>query len=183
MQELKKHNGDSRAQASEMEHAIRKHCKVNGEDDPVFFKSMSEKLENIIKQLGENWEQMVLALSELRDEVLQGRGDDAEGKGPFHDLAVAIAFGTQACPKSYEKQLAVCLDEVMEALADTIGVLDFWERPALVSELEGKLKRIFILVDVPELNTHNAQLATELIALARRREKDILDRAASKGSV
>jgi type I restriction enzyme R subunit len=171
--------GDSRAQASEMEHAIRKHCKVNGEDDPVFFKTMSEKLESIIKKLGENWEQMVLALGELRTEVLKGRGDDADGKGPFHDLSVVIAFGASAaCPTQYEKALAAALDEVMDALADTIGVLDFWERPALVSELDGKLKRIFILADVPELNTHNAQLATELIALARRREKDILDRAA-----
>ncbi len=80
-----------------MEHAIRKHCKVNGEDDPVFFKTMSEKLESIIKKLGENWEQMVLALGELRTEVLKGRGDDADGKGPFHDLSVGmIAFGASA---------------------------------------------------------------------------------------
>lgn len=33
-----------KAQASEMEPAIRKHCKMNAEDDPVFFKKMSEKL-------------------------------------------------------------------------------------------------------------------------------------------
>jgi type I restriction enzyme R subunit len=178
IQELKKH-GDKRAQASEMEHAIRKHCKINGEDDPVLFKSFSEKLDNIIKQLGQNWDQMVLALGELREEVLKGRADDTEGKGPFYDLTVAIAFGTgAACPVEYEKLLVAALDEVMEALADTIGVLDFWERPALVSELEGKLKRIFILADVPQLNEHHAQLATELIALARRREKDILERAA-----
>ena len=33
-----------------MEHAIRKHCKVNEADDPVMYKRFSEKLEDVLKK-------------------------------------------------------------------------------------------------------------------------------------
>jgi len=36
--------GRPRAKASEMEHAIRKHCTIHFDEDPAFFKRMSEKL-------------------------------------------------------------------------------------------------------------------------------------------
>jgi type I restriction enzyme, R subunit len=172
IQELKKH-GDQRAQASEMEHAIRKHCKVNGEDDPVFYQRMSEKLDTIIKQMGENWEQMVLVLGELREEIIQGRADTST-KNPFYDLAVSIAFGSGAvCPKEFASSLNKAIDEVMETFGKDIRAKEFWSRPALVSQLEGELIKIFILAGVPALKVHKAQLATELMALMRRREKII----------
>ncbi|KPA18571.1 restriction endonuclease subunit R [Candidatus Magnetomorum sp. HK-1] len=39
-----------KAKASEMEHAIRKHCKIHLNKDPAFYSKLSEKLERLIQQ-------------------------------------------------------------------------------------------------------------------------------------
>jgi superfamily II DNA or RNA helicase len=53
VQQLDKHTSP-RAKASEMEHAIRKHCKVHFDEDPVLYESLSEKLEALIQQYKDN---------------------------------------------------------------------------------------------------------------------------------
>ncbi|MDO2950389.1 type I restriction endonuclease [Aeromonas simiae] len=164
---------DLKAQASEMEHAIRKHCKVNAEDDPVFFKKMSEKLEEIIKKHAGNWEQMMLELAALRKDVLAGRGPDAKVEDPFFDLIVSIAF-TSGNLTEYVEQVKACLDKIMELLNENIGNLDFWERADLVSDLKGQIKKELFLSKVPQLKAQREQLAVEVVALARRRSAEVL---------
>jgi len=166
---------DKQAAASEMEHAIRKHCKVNEADDPVMYKRFSEKLEKVLKKYNENWDQMLLELVELREEIDQGRGNNARVADPFADLILVIAFNGKA---SESEQTAVdsVVDQIMDILADTIDTLNFWDRPAHVTTLEGKLNKLFILSKVSQLIAYKAQLTTEIMDLAKRREADILSK-------
>ncbi|MBD2815314.1 type I restriction endonuclease subunit R [Xenorhabdus sp. Flor] len=164
---------DLQAQASEMEHAIRKHCKVNADDDPVFHKKMSEKLDEIIKKHSGNWEKMLLELSALRDEIDAGRGPNAKVSDPFFDLIVSIAFPDGEPVKPLDKVKA-CVDAIMEELGENISSLDFWEREDLVSELRGRVKKRFILSKVPQLKDAHEKLTVEVVALARRREQLLL---------
>lgn len=166
-------NKSKRAVASEMEHAIRKHCKVNELDDPVMYKRFSDKLEELLKKYNENWDQMVLALGRLREEIDKGRGPEADTKGPFFDLIVDIAFST-GCPAEKLAFSKSVVAQVMSLLAEDIRSLNFWERPVQVSELRGKLISVFVLSDVSEFRDKRDQLATEVLALARRRERSIL---------
>ena len=165
---------DKRAVASEMEHAIRKHCKVNEGEDPVMYQRFSEKLEAVLKKYNENWEQMVLALEGLREEIDEGRGAEADNKGPFFDLIATIAFGG-GCPPDKVNATQTVVDQIMELLSEDIRSLNFWEQPALISELEGKLLKVFILAKEPAFKDARGQLVTEVLALARRRERSILD--------
>jgi type I restriction enzyme, R subunit len=167
-------NKDQRAAASEMEHAIRKHCKVNEGEDPILYKRFSEKLEEVLKKYQDNWDQMVLALSALRDEIDRGRGPQADNKGPFFDVIAAIAFGG-SCPPDKEQATQVAVNQILEILGDDIRSLNFWEQPALISELEGKLLKEFVLSRQPAFKEKRSQLVTEVMALARRRERAILD--------
>jgi type I restriction enzyme R subunit len=173
---------DLRAQASEMEHAIRKHCKVNGDDDPVFYKSMSEKMEEIIKKHGDNWKAMLLDLGELREHMIAGRGPDAAVEDPFYDLVVDLAFGTSAAGQ-YANAVRKTIENILDDLSENIGNLDFWERDNLVSELRGKVKRRLMLSRVPELKAQREYLATEIVALAKRREKALLGERSKSGEV
>ena len=167
--QLKKQKS-SRAQASEMEHAIRKHCKVNWERDPVQFKRFSEKLESVLKKYHDDWEQMVLALEELRDEIQSG---ERQGSDPFTDLIISIAYeGNET--EEIINLIQLTTVKIMDALANTIGGLNFWERPELIDELASELDDVFVLSGISELATHSEQLVTEVIALAKRREQDIL---------
>jgi len=166
-------NRDQRAVASEMEHAIRKHCKVNEGDDPVMYKRFSEKLEEVLKKYHDNWDQMVLALDSLREEIDQGRDPGTGNKGPFFDLIVSIAFSGE-CPEDKTVVTHAVVSQLIERLAEDIRSLNFWEQPALISELEGKLLRVFVLSKEPAFKEKRDQLVTEVLALARRREKTIL---------
>jgi type I restriction enzyme R subunit len=155
-----------------MEHAIRKHCKVNWERDPVQFKRFSEKLEVVLKKYHDDWEQMVLLLEELRDEIQSG---EREGSDPFTDLILSIAWRGDGSEVMIRKIQPITA-EVMDLLANTIGGLNFWERTELVDELAAELDDLFVVSGIPELVQHSEMLVTEVIALAKRREQDVLGR-------
>ena len=167
---------DPKAAASEMEHAIRKHCKVNEGDDPVMYKNFSEKLEEVLKKYNENWDQMLLQLEGLRGEIDKGRGAESGSGDPFVDLIIAIAFDSE-CSDAEQAAVSTVVDQIMDTLADTLDTLNFWGRPSLVTTLEGKLNKVFILSKVKALITNKAQLTTEVMDLAKRREADILSKA------
>jgi type I restriction enzyme R subunit len=171
-------NKDPRAVASEMEHAVRKHCKVNEADDPVLYKRFSEKLEEIVKKYNESWEQMALALIDLRAEIDRGR-TNSKDNGPFFDLIADITFG-KSVPTDKEEAIRSLTAKILELLADDIRSLNFWERPVQVSELEGKIRRVIILSKDADMRSKTDLIVTEVLALARRRERDILNQADGK---
>lgn len=174
-----KQQKDSRAAASEMEHAIRKHCKVNEADDPVLYKRFSEKLEDVLKKYNENWDQMLLELESLRTEIDRGRGDKPDAGDPFSDLIIAIAFDGE-CSDEDKTAIHAVVDKMMETLADTIDTLNFWDRSDKVEELEGKLNKLLILSKVKSLIVKKAQITKDIMDLAKRREVDILSFSAKK---
>ncbi|SET85318.1 type I restriction endonuclease subunit R [Paracoccus homiensis] len=67
-----------RAKASEMEHAIRSHIRKNLETDPVRFRKMSERLNDILKGFGEQWDQIIEQLQAIIDELRGGATDPDE---------------------------------------------------------------------------------------------------------
>lgn len=70
-----------KAQASEIEHAIRHYISVNIDKDPVYYKTLLERLEEIIRKYDESWEQLAMELEKLRDDIKTGHRDEAEDKG------------------------------------------------------------------------------------------------------
>ena len=71
--------GNARAKASEMEHAIRKHCTIHFDEDPAFFKRMSEKLDTLISRYGEDWKALAEHYDQLRAEIRAGRSEPEAG--------------------------------------------------------------------------------------------------------
>lgn len=103
-------NRTSRSQASEMEHAIRRHCKVLLNTDPVYYRKISEKLEEILKQYKANWDEQVKHLKQLREEIRKGRKAEESGlnpkkHAPFYDMLKDIAFKEKKLPETIEEQV------------------------------------------------------------------------------
>ena len=69
-----------------MEHAIRHHLREHWDEDPGHYSSLSERLEEIIEEFGEQWEQLTLALGDLLEGVVLHA---FEGKAPFPEEALA----------------------------------------------------------------------------------------------
>ena len=77
---------NDRAKASEMEHAIRSHIRKHTEEDPVLYRKLSERLNEILKTLGEQWNELIAQLQKIIDELRsdQAGTDEAPSDLPAH---------------------------------------------------------------------------------------------------
>ncbi|MNO90687.1 hypothetical protein D3C76_822140 [compost metagenome] len=77
---------NDRAKASEMEHAIRSHIRKHTDEDPVLYRKLSERLSDILKTLGEQWNEVISQLQKIIDELRTGKAGiaDAPSDLPEH---------------------------------------------------------------------------------------------------
>ena len=139
-------NRSKRAQASEMEHAIRYHIRVHFDEDPAHYAKLSEKLDKILKELKDHWDQLALALAGLVDEAVKGRqvddtGLDPKTQAPFYgllgqELEAETTTGREAKtgeapPASLSVAQAAVLRQATVTLVDRIraeiAVVGFWQ--------------------------------------------------------
>ncbi|QDT59461.1 Type-1 restriction enzyme R protein [Stieleria bergensis] len=177
IQEVEK-NTSPKAKASEMEHAIRKHCKVKFDEDPAFYAKLSEKLEALIKQHKDNWDQLVGDLFGLRGEAEAGRKEEIEGvsaeAAPFYDLVGQLAFTEKSVPSDCADTVKQLVSDVIDHLQSNIDIIDFWNRPTEVSRLRGELSDLMLATGVDQVIENADKLVAEITQLAKNRERDIL---------
>ena len=171
-------NGSSKAKASEMEHSIRKHCKVKFEEDPVFYRKLSEKLEELLQQHQDNWDELCKGLLEVRAEAEAGRTEtttDVDPKaGPFYALIVQAAFESEEAPEQYAAQLKTLANLVVKKLQSTIYKANFW-RPNNpdVETLQGDLSDLFLLAGIDEIEEQSEKIISDITQLAKVRHGDL----------
>ncbi|MBK8510231.1 MAG: type I restriction endonuclease subunit R [Candidatus Competibacteraceae bacterium] len=61
-----------RAIASEMEHALRSHIRRHLDEDPVLYRKLSERLNEILRTLGDRWDEIIARLREIIDQLREG---------------------------------------------------------------------------------------------------------------
>jgi type I restriction enzyme R subunit len=120
-----------RAKASEMEHAARHHIRVHFEEDPVYFETLSERLEGILHDFEDRWNDLVDALKKFTDEVRAGRRGDETGLDPktelpFLDLLLQEAANGQPVPKEQVARCAELTVELVQHLRQEVQLVDFW---------------------------------------------------------
>lgn len=169
-------NQSPKAKASEMEHAIRKHCKVHLDEDPVLYKTLSEKLEALIQKHKEDWDEHYRHLFDLRKEAEAGRKDEKDPRsGPFYDLIGLIAFGASGVPVDHRETVEGLTGEVLEKLKRTIGIINFWSNPPEVSKLKGELSDLLLFSNVDEIVDKSDKIVAEITALAKVRHRNIME--------
>jgi type I restriction enzyme R subunit len=173
-----KHSGgDPEAKASEMEHAIRKHCTIHFDEDPAFYKRLSEKLEKLIQEHKDNWKVLADGYEQLRAEALAGRKEVIEGLNreatTFYDHVVQLAFDGGIVPAEHRQHLKDLMARVVEMLQDTIDIIDFWKKPIEVKKLRGNIDTEILLTNIPQLSDKHERLAVEIIKLAEKRHNEL----------
>lgn len=78
----------ARAKASEMEHAIRSHIRKHIEEDPVLYRKLSERLSDILKTLGAQWDEVIVQLQKIIDELRTGKAATADAPGDLPEHCV-----------------------------------------------------------------------------------------------
>ena len=83
------------------ENAIKHHIKVNIDEDPVYYKKLSERLEQIIQDYEDKWDELVQLLLDLRDNIEEDHKQQATDLGlsptelSFYNILIAELGGTR----------------------------------------------------------------------------------------
>lgn len=170
--------GNTEAKASEMEHAIRKHCTVHHDEDPAFYKSLSEKVENLIDQYQGQWEKLAEELEKLRNVAIDGRKQGEEGMSKeattFFEHIANEAFSDGKVPHDAKPKMKALMETIVEILQESIGSIDFWNNGDKQKKIRGELKTALTLTSIPELKTNRERVAIEIMKLAKNRHDELL---------
>lgn len=135
-EKLNNHKSD-RAKASEIENAIKHHIKIKLEDDPEYYKSLSEKLESIIRKHEEKWDELVQLLMDFRGTIEEEREVRAEELGltetefAFHGILMAeITKGEGVGEIDEEMHLKIksVVQKLVTMMDDATEIVDFFKK-------------------------------------------------------
>ncbi len=167
-------NKTPKSKASEMEHAIRWHIKVNLDKDPTLYNRFKDRLETILNSYKENWEEIVKQLEGLREEMSEGRKPETEGisiiEAPFYDLLKANLTTDNEDEIHKTKELTHTL---LLLLKETAAINNFWNKPAEQRTISGNLEDEIRYSQIEGFSAKAAELTTELMKLAKNREADL----------
>jgi type I restriction enzyme, R subunit len=174
MEKLAAHAGkNAAAKASEMEHAIRKHCTVHHDEDPAFFKSLSAKVDALIEKHHEQWDLLAEKLAELRTEAIAGRRQGDSGMGreatTFYEHIVLVGFEGAKVLEADQAAMRTLMEKLVELLQETIGSLDFWMYADKQKRLRGAIKTEIAKAGIEELKTNRERVTVEVMKLAKNR--------------
>lgn len=182
LEKLAAHAGqNSEAKASEMEHAIRKHCTVHHDEDPAFYKSLSEKVDALIDRHQEEWDLLAEKLAELRKTALAGRqqGDDGMSKEAttFYEHVVQVGFSSGAVNDADKAAFRALMETTVDILQDTIASIDFWRNPDKQKRVRSFIKNEIAKSGIEELKLNRERVAVEIMKLAKNRHDSLINLA------
>ncbi len=178
MEQLSAHAGGStEAKASEMEHAIRKHCTVHHDEDPAFYKSLSEKVDALIERHKDEWDLLVEKLAELRHEAVAGRQQGQDGMSKeataFFEHIVQVSFASGKLPDADRPAFRAFMEVVVDLLQDTIGSIDFWQNPDKQKRVRALIKTEIAKTSIEEIKQNRERVAVEIMKLAKNRHSEL----------
>ncbi|MCY0093244.1 type I restriction endonuclease subunit R [Hoeflea ulvae] len=177
--------GNAEAKASEMEHAIRKHCTVHHDEDPAFYKSLSEKVENLLNQHQSDWIRLAEELDKLRTEAAAGRQSGEAGMSKeattFYDHVANEAFENGKVPFSAKAKMKVVMEAIVETMQDSIGSIDFWNNADKQKKTRSDIKIALTMTGIEELKTKRERIAVEIMKLAKNRHTELLKGTSNEG--
>ena len=127
----------SKAKASEIEHAIKHHIKVKIDDDPEYYKSLSKRLEDIIRKNEDKWDDLVQLLMDFRGSIEENRERQAEDLGlsetefAFHNILKAELSSARGI-ESFDEDTNEAVKEVVRRLVSMMDeasqIVDFFNK-------------------------------------------------------
>lgn len=179
LEKLAAHSGgNGEAKASEMEHAIRKHCTVHHDEDPAFFKSLSAKVDALIEKHQDQWDLLADKLSELRGEAMTGRQNGEDGMSQeattFYAHIVEVGFDGGTLEPHYKPAFKALMEASVDILQGTIGSIDFWQNPDKQKRVRSLIKTEITKTGIEKLKTNRERVALEIMKLAKNRHNTLV---------
>ena len=178
--EVNKLGKNSKSKASEMEHAIRRHIKVNINKDPALYKRFLKRMEEIIERYQGNWDAIVEEFEKVREDLEKGRQGENEEEGlseqelPFYDFIIFSAFKDESLKEEEKEALKVLTIELVHLLQDAINKPNFWKgRAAEIRKLQGEIDDLLDFSGIDKVAKLHEKLSVEILNLAKRRHQEL----------
>jgi type I restriction enzyme R subunit len=178
--EVDKLGGSTKSKASEMEHAIRRHIKVNMEKDPGLYKRFLQRMEEILERYKGNWDLIATEFTRMREDMARGRTVEAVESGlseqelPFYDLILINAFGEEEIDETDIEVIKKLTGEIVELLKDATSKPNFWkDREAEIRKLQGEIDDILDFSGIAEVAEKHERISVEIMNLAKRRHQEL----------
>ena len=151
-EELNKHKSD-RSKASEIENAIKAHIKVNLEEDPEYYKSLSEKLQSIIQECEEKWELLVQMLLEFRESIEGDHQQEAKDVGlteteyAFHNILMAEIThqqGDDSVDEAVHQRVVEVVKQLVVMMEEATAIVEFFKKHDEVKGVKKRIKRTIL---------------------------------------
>lgn len=176
---------NDRAKASEMEHAIRSHIRQHTDEDPVLYRKLSEHLNDILKTLGEKWDEVILQLRKIIDDLRTGKAGSADAPSdlpehcaPFLRTVLDVVCAGQTPTAAELVRLKDVTVELVDLLVQELqGNRDIWSphKRAAQEDLNTQLFEHLMRIRPPLMDTDKAGvLADRLIEQARARHDELV---------
>ncbi|NYE61095.1 type I restriction enzyme R subunit [Duganella sp. 1224] len=171
-------SANDRAKASEMEHAIRSHIRKYTDEDPVLYRKLSEHLNDILKTLGEKWNEVISQLQKIIDELRTGKAGSADAPSdlpehcaPFLRTVLDVVCAGQTPTAAELLRLKDVSVELVDLLVQELqGNRDIWSphKRAAQEDLNTQLFEHLMRLRPPLVDTDKAGvLADKLMEQAR----------------
>lgn len=120
-----------RAKASEMEHALRYHIRQHQNEDPEHYQKLSERLNGILADFKDRWDDLLDALKAILKDVQAGRqtdetGLDPETQAPFYDVLKREVAGDASLTEAQQTELCEVTVELVQHLQTELKLVEFW---------------------------------------------------------
>lgn len=140
----------SRAKASEVEHAIKAHIKVNIDEDPEYYQSLSRRLEEIIQKSEDRWDELVEKLIQLREEMEKEKTQEeanlglSEEEGPFYRVLkeeVTKASGDEAMGEGTHQKVLDLTKKLVAEFQEATQIVGFFDKWDEVARIKRQIRR------------------------------------------
>jgi type I restriction enzyme R subunit len=163
-----------------MEHAIRRHIKVNINKDPALYKRFLKRMEEILERYQGNWDAIVEEFEKVRADLEKGRKGDNEEEGlndqelPFYDFINFSVFQDENISEEEKVALKALTVELVQTLQEAINKPNFWKgRAAEIRKLQGEVEDLISFSNLEKVSKMHAKLSVELMNLAKRRHQEL----------
>lgn len=169
--------GGSKAKASEMAHAVRRHIKVNLDKDPELYTQFNERLQALLERYKNHWDVLVDELDKLREDMAKGRKQGEHGlttvQQPFYGLIMLLAFSEQAIDDDSKARLKALTIQVVGKLQEKMKLSRFWKRDSEIRTLRADIDNLLHFSDIAGCVNQHEKLTHEILALAKQRHFDL----------
>jgi type I restriction enzyme R subunit len=138
------------SQASELEHAIKHHININVEEDPEYFKKLSERLEEIISKYEDKWDELVQQLLDFRETIESDHAQKSTDLGlsqtelSFFNILTRELGEEEDISEERAALLKSVTQSLVEIFEEATQIIDFFEKWDEQKRVRKNIKRIMI---------------------------------------